>query len=75
MEYISGWLVEPIPLKNMKINGVGIIPYYGKQKMFQTTSQIYIYIYIDELLSSIQYILKWESVSKWVYKSLSIQRF
>jgi hypothetical protein len=26
-------------------------------------------------LSSIQYILKWESVSKWVYKSLSIQRF
>jgi hypothetical protein len=44
MEYISGWLVEPIPLKNMKINGVGIIPYYGKQKMFQTTSQIYIYI-------------------------------
>ena len=29
--YIYIWLVvEPIPLKNMKINGVGIIPYCGK---------------------------------------------
>jgi hypothetical protein len=37
-------VVEPTPLKNMKVNGVGIIPYmkWKIKFMFETTNQVII---------------------------------